>query len=146
MNFINVLKDEHKEAKSLFKELLKQDSVEAKECETLCKKLLLHMEMEEKFFYPKVKKIQDTKELALEAKLEHEEAKVQITALLKDELDAIETKVKLETLQLEIEHHVEEEEKELFPLAEKVLSEKEVQEITEKMMQLKERSELKAKK
>jgi hypothetical protein len=145
MNFISILKDEHKEAKSLFKELLKQDSVEAKSCEILCKKLLLHMEMEEKFFYPKVKKIKETQELAIEAKLEHEEAKVQITALLKDKLDEIETKVKLETLQLEIEHHVEEEEKELFPLAEKALSENEIQEITEKMIQLKERSEQKAK-
>lgn len=146
MNFIGMLKDEHKEAKSLFKELLKQDSVEAKSCEVLCKKLLLHMEMEEKYFYPRVKRIQDTQELAMEAKLEHEEAKVQINALLKDKLNEIETKVKLELLQLEIQHHVEEEEKELFPLAEKVLSEKEIQEITEKMVQLKSRSGIESKK
>ncbi len=146
MNFISLLKDEHKEVKSLFKDLLKKESVEAKACETLCKKLLLHMEMEEKYLYPKVKKIKETQELAIEAKLEHQEAKVQINSLLKGNLDEIETKVKLETLQLEIEHHVEEEEKELFPLTEKVLSEKEIQAITEKMLELKEQSGLSVKK
>lgn len=144
MDFFKLLKDEHKEAKDTFQKLLGQDSVEAKDCETLCKKLQVHMEMEEKYLYPRIKKIKDAEDIALEAKLEHEEAKKQIDALLNGKLDEVETKVKLEVLQLEITHHADEEESELFPVAKKHFSSEDVQDITEKMLALKEKATSKA--
>ena len=140
MDFFTLLKEEHQEAKDTFKKLSKQEPADTKLAETLCKKLLLHMEMEEKYFYPKMEAIKEAEHLAIESKLEHQEAKKQIQALLKGSLDEIETKVKLETLQLEIEHHVEEEETEVFPLARKYLSKEDVQKITEQMLALKEKS------
>lgn len=146
MNFFTLLKDEHKEAKDTFQKLLKQDTIDQKETALLCEKLLLHMEMEEKYFYPKVKKIQETEELTMEAKLEHDEAKVQIQALQKGDLDEVERKVKLEMLQLGIMHHVDEEESELFPLAKSHLSDEEVRDISEKMLALKEKSGIQTKK
>ena len=145
MNFIQTLKAEHKEAKSLFKDLLKGDSIDQDTCELLCQKLLLHMEKEEKYFYPIMKKKTEADDEVLEAKLEHEEAKKQIKALMSSALGDVETKVKLEILQLEIEHHVQEEEDELFPLAEKELSKDEIQSITEKMEALQEKETSKAK-
>ena len=111
----------------------------------LCQKLLLHMEKEEKYFYPIMKKKTEADDEVLEAKLEHEEAKKQIKALMSSDLGDVETKVKLEILQLEIEHHVQEEEDELFPLAEKELSKDEIQSITEKMEALQEKETSKAK-
>lgn len=142
MNFFTLLKNEHKDAKDTFKKLLAEDSIDSAETDLLCNKLLLHMDMEEKYFYPRMKQAKETEDLAVEAKLEHTEAKALIRALLKNSLDDIEKKVKLETLQLEIEHHVDEEESDLFPLAKKVLDDDEVKAITEKMLALKEKSGL----
>src|SRR5690242_7557678 len=123
MNFFTLLKQEHKEAKETFKTLLDADKINRRETELLCDKLLLHMEMEEKFFYPMVEEYKITEDMAEEAELEHTEAKKFIRALKNGaELDEVEYKVKLEMLKLGIEHHAEEEEKELFPAAKKALS------------------------
>jgi hemerythrin-like domain-containing protein len=140
MNFFTLLKQEHKEAKGLFKELLKADVVDREKAELLCHKLQLHMEMEEKCLYPILDKISSTSDMAEEAELEHAEAKKFIRALLKgNALDDIEYKVKLEMLHVGIEHHVQEEESEFFPEAEKILSKEQVQEITDNMLALKEK-------
>jgi iron-sulfur cluster repair protein YtfE (RIC family) len=141
MNFFTLLKQEHKEAKDTFKALLEAEEIDHKEAELLCNKLLLHMEMEEKYFYPLIQKAKDDKavELSEEAQLEHTEAKKPIKELLSGKLDNVEFKVKLELLQLEITHHAEEEEKELFPKAKEILSAEQVTDITEKMVALKEK-------
>ena len=137
MNFIDLLKADHQEAKESFKTLLKTEEIDRKISETLCQKLQLHMELEERYFYPVMENYKVTEELSQEAELEHTEAKKFIRSLLNNSLENTEYKVKLEMLQLAIEHHVQEEEKELFPLAEKKLNQPQIQDITEKMQQLK---------
>jgi hypothetical protein len=144
MNFFTLLKQEHKEAKETFDTLLNQEEIDRKETEILFQKLLLHMEMEEKCFYPLMENYKATEELSEEAELEHTEAKKYIRQILSDKLHDVEYKVKLEMLQLCIEHHAKEEEKELFPIALKKLSEKQIQSITEDMMALKQSKQEKA--
>lgn len=141
MTFFTLLKEEHKEAKDTFKKLLEQDEIDREETEVLCNKLLLHMEMEEKYFYPLIQKAKDEEalELSEEAQLEHDEAKKPIKELLSGKLEDVEYKVKLELLQLEITHHADEEEKDLFPKAKELLSAEQVKDITEKMVALKEK-------
>jgi hypothetical protein len=141
MNFFTLLKQEHKEAKDTFKTLLDQEEIDRAEAEILCNKLLLHMEMEEKYFYPLISKAKEEEalELSEEAQLEHNEAKKPIKELLGGKLDDVAYKVKLELLQLEITHHADEEEKELFPKAKEILSDEQVKDITEKMVALKEK-------
>jgi hemerythrin-like domain-containing protein len=99
------------------------------------------MEMEEIYFYPLMEKYKATGELAEEAELEHNEAKKFIDALLKKTLDEAEYKVKLEMLHMAIEHHIEEEENELFPKAKEKLSKAQIEDITQKMLALKEKRE-----
>ncbi|WP_373532535.1 hemerythrin domain-containing protein [Vampirovibrio sp.] len=139
MDFFTLLKDEHKEAQGTFRELFQETEIDPQKAEVLCQKLLVHMEMEEKYFYPVMQEHKTTKELSKEATLEHSEAKKLIKAMLEKNLDETEYKVKLEMLQLAIEHHIEEEEKEVLPKAEKWIQQDKVQEITEKMLALKER-------
>jgi len=141
MNFFNLLKSEHKEVKTKLEELVNSEEIDREECEIVCQKLLLHMEMEEKYFYPVMEDFEETKELAEEAQLEHKESKKFIRSLLNNELDDTEYKVKLEMLQAGVEHHADEEESEFFPKAQEVLSDEEVDEITEKMVALKEKKE-----
>ena len=144
MDFFTLLKQEHKEAKDTFKELLAEETVDREQTEILCRKLLLHMEMEEKYFYPEMKaqKQKEAIDLATEALLEHTEARKPIKALIDSKFDDIEYKVKLELLQLEIVHHAEEEEKEFFPLAKELLEKEKIQEITDNMLALKEKKQV----
>jgi hemerythrin superfamily protein len=48
----SLLKEQHKEAKILFKEALASDPVDREKAKKVCKKLALHMELEEKYLYP----------------------------------------------------------------------------------------------
>ena len=139
MTVFSMLKADHKEAKALFKTLVDDEQMEQPIIEELCDKLLLHMELEEKFYYPVTQAETDTEELAKEAVLEHAEAKKLIQALKKGNLDETETKVKLEMLKLAIEHHVKEEEEELFPESKKTLSAETLDEIASKMTAYKEK-------
>lgn len=141
MNFFNLLKDEHQEAKTTFKTLLESEEIDHDKTGLLCQKLLLHMEMEEKYFYPVMENYKATEELSEEAELEHTEAKKFIKSLLNNKLEDSEYKVKLEMLQLAIEHHIKEEENELFPLAQKKLNDTQIQEITDQMLKLKEKKQ-----
>ena len=140
MNFFTLLKNDHKEVKETFQTLLDAKKIDRKATKELCHKLLLHMEMEESFFYPEMEKFKSDKDMSEEAFLEHDEGKRYIDTLLTDtKLSDMEYTVKLEMLKLCILHHAEEEEKELFPEAKEKLSEEQIKQITADMMALKEK-------
>ena len=88
----------------------------------------MHAAIEERHFYPGVKKRQ-TEDLLLESVEEHLEIKRVIADLLHTEPqdDTFDAKVKV--LQEDVEHHVEEEEKELFPKVERLIDEEELEAI-----------------
>jgi iron-sulfur cluster repair protein YtfE (RIC family) len=135
----SLLKEQHKEAKVLFKEVLASDPVDREKAKKVCKKLSLHMELEEKYLYPVMEEHGDTQETAKEAELEHAEAKKAIKDILADKLDDTELKVKVELLFLEIEHHVKEEESDFFPKIKADLPKEQVEEIKAKMLALMEK-------
>lgn len=137
----SLLKEQHKEAKMLFKEALASDPVDRKKAKLVCKKLSLHMELEEKYLYPVMEKKGDTQETAKEAELEHAEAKKAIKDILADKLDDTELKVKVELLFLEIEHHVKEEENDFFPKIKSDLPAEQLEEIKAKMLALLQKKE-----
>lgn len=139
MNFITMLKKEHKETKDLFKEILEAEKIDHEKTKQLSSMLLMHMENEEKHLYPVMEKHKEVGDITKEAELEHKEGKKVIKELMGGKLDDVEYKVKLEILQLEIEHHVEEEEKELFPKCKELLSDEDIKAISEKMMAFKEK-------
>ncbi|MEB3286689.1 MAG: hemerythrin domain-containing protein [Vampirovibrionales bacterium] len=141
MTLFTLLKEEHKEAKTTLKQLVEQDELQQKDTEEICQKLLLHMEMEEKFLYPVMEGFEDSEELTEEAELEHAEAKKLIKDLSNEKLDHVECKVKVEMLQLGIEHHVKEEEEELFPKIKENLSKEDIDAIGEKMLAYKEKNQ-----
>lgn len=109
---ITLLKEDHREAKKLFKEFenAKGEGAKEKLARRICLALAVHFELEEQIFYPACEGIVEEDELK-EAYVEHDAAK-----LLVAEIDAnrggkdeyFDSKVKV--LQEEIEHHVEEEE------------------------------------
>jgi hemerythrin superfamily protein len=86
----------------------------------ICAALLVHATLEEEIFYPAVREASsDTEDMVDEAVVEHASAKDLIAQLqeMDPEDDLYDAKVKV--LSEQIEHHVGEEEKEMFPKARK---------------------------
>jgi hemerythrin-like domain-containing protein len=129
MDIFTLLKNDHKEVKDLFQKILNEEEINTEWVETLCQKLTIHMDLEEKLFYPVLGDHEETSELAEEAGLEHAEAKKIVRALKKEGLENSELKVKCEMLKLAIEHHVDEEEGEIFPKAKQTLTHEQINSI-----------------
>lgn len=122
---ISMLKADHKQVKSLFKqfEILKQqgDSVVEKALlvQQICDELRVHAQLEEEIFYPEVRAAIDADDLMDEADVEHAGAKDLIEQLdamrpADDHYDA-----KVTVLCEQIDHHVKEEEGKMFPKVKK---------------------------
>ena len=126
MNAIKMLKQQHKEVEKLFKqfEAAKSAGPRQKIFDEIADALAVHATIEEKHFYPSVKKAQ-TEDILLEAVEEHLEMKRVIADLLEMDADADEDQfeAKVKVLQENVEHHVEEEEDALFPKVERLFDE-----------------------
>ncbi|TFW31842.1 hemerythrin domain-containing protein [Massilia horti] len=117
---IEMLTADHREVSAMFKEfegLGERAKVSKKKlADKICTALKLHTTIEEEIFYPAVREaIKDAEDLVDEAVVEHASAKdliAQIEAMDPDD-ELYDAKVKV--LGEQIEHHVGEEEKELFP-------------------------------
>ncbi len=85
----------------------------------ICTALTLHTMIEEEIFYPAVREATNDDDLMDEAIVEHASAKDLISQLQEmDPEDAL-YDAKVKVLSEQIEHHVKEEEKEMFPKAKK---------------------------
>src|SRR5207253_9615898 len=116
MDVLTLLKDEHDEAKQVFKKLEKAEGAAAQRLfEQLKHMLTLHEELEETLFYPELKKAETTEELILEGYQEHHVMDLLIEEISQLKPSAEEWAPKITVLQENTEHHIEEEEGELFP-------------------------------
>ena len=129
-NAIDLLKADHARVKELFHqyEAAGNRAYHKKKgiAEEVCTELEVHTTLEEEFFYPAMKRNtdQDGKDLVAEAIEEHH-----VVATLMEELKGLDPKderydAKFKVLMENVEHHIEEEEGEMFPEAEEVLGEK----------------------
>ncbi len=118
---IEMLTADHRKVEILFKEydqlVEAEGSYNEKEAlaATICAELSVHAQVEEEIFYPAARDILDEEDLVDEAVVEHATAKDLITQLadMSPDDDLYDAKVKV--LSELIEHHVEEEEDEMFP-------------------------------
>lgn len=124
---ITILTDDHQRVKALFKKFEKlQDGGSAAEKSALvrevCTELKVHTRIEEEIFYPAVRAALDEDDLLDEAEVEHASAKDLI-----EQLEAMTPKdhlydAKVTVLGEYVDHHVKEEEKEMFPKVKKAKS------------------------
>jgi hypothetical protein len=119
-----LLKRQHREVKGLFKEVQSASGAKARKSgmNEIASNLLAHMAIEEEIFYPAVAELETkkTQELVPEAYEEHHVAKLVIAELPKVDPADERFEAKMTVLEELIEHHVEEEEKEMFKIAEKL--------------------------
>jgi predicted DNA-binding protein len=114
-----LLTKQHREVRTIFKQLEKGNGQSNALLAKLATNLAAHMAIEQEFFYPAVLKVK--KDLILEAYEEHEVARFALNRLLKTPVSDRTFKAKVTTLKEVIEHHVEEEEEDLFPASEAAL-------------------------
>lgn len=118
------LTQEHQQVKQIISKMLKAppDSRESL-FEELKINLLPHMEGEEKALYPVLTKKQDAHQPALEALEEHHVAKTVITEIRNTEPNSDTWLAKCKVLSDLLNHHIQEEEEEIFELTRKTISE-----------------------
>jgi hemerythrin superfamily protein len=119
-----LLARDHKKAQALFKKIedLKESASPTEKFELarqVCGDLLIHMMIEESVFYPALRKAIDEEDLLNEAQVEHDGAKDLIEQIGKLEPSDPMFDAKLKVLGEQIEHHVKEEEGEMFQEARK---------------------------
>lgn len=137
MEATKLLKQQHDEVKGLFKQFeASEDEAEKQElCETIADDFAAHGEIEEKIFYPAVY-VGELKEKLQEAVEEHLAAKRIVADLLDMEPSDEQFDPKMKVLKELIEHHVEEEEGELFPLVRQSFAREELEALGTQMEQM----------
>ena len=123
MDPIQLLKKQHREVEALFKKIEKARGAQRRALmDELTANLKLHMAIEEKIFYPAVQQLPAKKaeDMTLEAYEEHAVVKLVLAELPGVDPEDERFDAKMTVLSELIEHHVEEEEDEMFKTAKKL--------------------------
>jgi len=138
MDAISLLKNDHRKVEKIFSEIEKGNGNRAQLFKELVTELTVHAEIEEKLFYPAAKDADPTKDLVLEAYEEHKQVKMVLGDLEKADKNTEHWMAGLKVLMEDVQHHVKEEENELFPkVKDKVLSKQQLEELGTQLEQLK---------
>lgn len=112
-----LLKSDHAEVKKLFADFEKAGSDTRKEAlaASICTALTIHATIEEELLYPAARQYLPEEDQVDEATVEHQTAKDLIAAIQAGTPEEELWEAKVKVLSEYIEHHVKEEEKEMFP-------------------------------
>lgn len=118
---LSLLKEDHKKVQKLFKEFEKAEDAATRQelAQTACNELNIHAQVEEEIFYPAVREALGEIDLVEEAKVEHQAAKQLITTLQTMQAGEEQYKATFTVLGEYVNHHVKEEEDEMFPKVKK---------------------------
>jgi hemerythrin-like domain-containing protein len=119
MKATSLLEKQHRKVKAIFNKLEKGRGEPLELLAELANDLAAHMTIEQEIFYPAVQKLDDS--LVREAYEEHALGEVALKRLLATDPDSDSFKARVVACKELIEHHVEEEEGELFPKVERKL-------------------------
>lgn len=143
MDAFKLLKDDHRKVESLFAEFESMGERAKKSRQRIVAEIIheldIHTRIEEEVFYPAFQKAAEEADLILEAYEEHHVAKFVISELQDLAPDHERYTAKVTVLKELIEHHVCEEEKEMFPQAKKILSKDQLSSIGIQMNEMKTR-------
>jgi hypothetical protein len=140
MNAITLLEDDHKDLKKL---LEKGDETTERGVKTraallqeIATKLTAHEKIEEDIFYPALKQHPKAKEIVLEGYQEHHVVDLIMAELKNTSEDDERWGAKFSVMKENIEHHIEEEEEDMFKTARSVFTREELEELGGRMEQM----------
>ena len=142
MDALSLLKEDHDKVKKMLQELESTTERGVKTREELFTKvkqeLQVHETIEEEIFYPALKDHPKTKEIALEAYEEHHVVDVVMAEIEGVAFDDERWGAKFTVVKENLEHHIEEEEGEMFKQAKQVFDQDELTQLGERMLARKE--------
>ncbi len=134
MNIYQLLKKDHSKVKSLLKEIKGKSKGEKRPTEDIFSEiedeLTMHIEGEEKVFYSALEQDEDAREMVLKSYEEHNLAKTILKDMGSLSKDDERWSAKLSVLREIVEHHIKEEEDEVFKHARKCFNKNQVQDMT----------------
>jgi hemerythrin-like domain-containing protein len=135
MNAIKFLDEQHDEVTDLLKKAEGADDPTRKLelFEQIADQLAIHATIEERIFYPMVNS-EETEEALMEAVEEHLGVKRLIADMLELEPTNPHFAAKLVVLREQVEHHIEDERKDIFPEVRKMLDEDQLEALGEEMV------------
>lgn len=143
-NAITLLKDDHMKVKRLLRQLDGTTERAVKERERLVgeieQELRTHSQIEEEVFYPAFKAASentDDEDMFYEAAEEHHVVDLILPALKAANPKSHEFEAKATVLKEIVEHHIEDEEEEMFPAARKLLTARQLRELGDLMQERK---------
>ena len=137
MDAFTLLKNDHQKVSGIFSKLDETtDRAEKTRTELfaqLKQELDIHAHIEETIFYPALKQEAETREITLEGFEEHHVIKTLLKELEPLDVTSERWDAKLKVLKENVEHHVEEEENEMFKSARDVLSRDQIEDLGARM-------------
>ena len=142
MDAMSLLKEDHRKVKKMLAELESTTERGVKTREELFTKvkqeLVVHEAIEEEIFYPALKEHPKTKEIALEGYEEHHVVDTVMAEIQGVAYDDEKWGAKFTVMKENLEHHIEEEEGEMFKQARQVFDQDELTQLGESMKARKE--------
>jgi len=139
---IALLKEDHKELKKLMSQLDDTTERAVKTRQQLLDKmkteLTIHERIEEEVLYPALREHEKAKDIVLEAYAEHHAVDMLVEELHSVPFEDENWAAKFTVIKENIEHHIEEEEGELFKKARQIFDEQELRDLGDRMALLKE--------
>jgi hypothetical protein len=133
MNAFTLLKEDHKKVSGIFEKLEGTTERAEKTREELFaqlkQELEIHAHVEETIFYPELKREAETREITLEGVEEHKDIKAALAEVGATSVTSELWAVRLKVLKELVEHHVEEEEGEMFESAREVFPKERIEEL-----------------
>jgi hemerythrin superfamily protein len=129
MDALEMLKEDHQKVADLFEELdSKEEMGKMKRLfDQIKKELETHTYIEENVFYPAMERHEELRDLVKEAYEEHRQVKALLGAISGLTRDRDKFYAKMKVLKDSVEHHVEEEEDELFPKVEDIYDDEQLE-------------------
>ena len=142
MDALELIKRDHKRLRKLLEQTLEAEGAEREQrLDHLRTELVAHERMEEEVLYPRLRDEKKTHEPVLEGYEEHHVADVILDELLDVPPETDLWKAKVKVLKENVEHHMDEEEDELFKGARAALDREELNRLGERMEQIKRSAE-----
>ena len=148
MNAFELLKTDHETVAGLMEKIDQTTERGQKTREELFTRLKteldIHAQIEESIFYPALEEADETREITLEAFEEHRLVKQLLSELESMPKDDEQWTARFTVLKENVEHHVEEEEGEMFKKARKVLSKEDAETLGTRMEEAKKEQKARA--
>jgi hemerythrin superfamily protein len=139
MDAIKLMKEDHQRLKALRKDAEKAEDGDKREglLAVLRAEMAAHEVMEEQVFYPALKPHEVAHDVVMEGYEEHHVADILMDELMETNADSDVWKAKMKVLKEAVEHHIEEEEGDMFKKARKVLEPSQLEDLGRQMASLK---------